>query len=58
MDAWARMHARNVQVARMLLEDPLLHKVKAARDLISRTDDLTDERIAAVLEEQGVPAAA
>jgi len=56
-DAWARMHARNVQVARLLLDDPLLHKVKAARDTISSPEDLTDEWIGGLLVEQGVPAA-
>ena len=54
MDAWAEMHARNVQIARILLDDPLLYRIKAARDLISGPDDLTDEAIAAVLVEQGV----
>ena len=54
-EAWARAHARNVQAARILLHDPLLHKIHAAHARIKSPADLTDEKIARFLEAEGVP---
>jgi len=53
-EAWADLHARNIEAARLLLDDDVLHRVHAARRAITARGELNDENIASLLRDQGV----